>query len=443
MQSTTENQAVLQATLQRGIDAHLAGQLEQAAQIYRDVLDRDPIEPVALHYLGIYLHQIGEHDEALEKLVLSTALESDNAGWHNDLGNVLFALQRFEDAAQSYADALAITPDDHSIWNNLGAVHLQLAEKQEAIAAFKRAVELAPEFVPALTHLGSIYQADGNKMEASHYQCRAFVVPPLEGKSKEMLGISFYFLGRLAEAAEIYRAWLQEEPGHPIAAHLMAACSQSDVPERASDSYIEFHFDRYAETFDANLLNSLAYRGPQLIGLGLELVGAPAHQFEVIDIGCGTGLCGPFLAPFSKHIVGVDLAGKMLGKARSGGHYTQLEKAEIGDYLSRNPGSCDLVTAADTMIYFGDLGPVFGKVAKSLRDDGYFIFTIEVVTATDQAPGGYCLHASGRYRHGLDYVTHHLRSNGLQLLHHSEQILREEIRQSVAGLLFVARRLPS
>ncbi|MFJ3045838.1 tetratricopeptide repeat protein [Herbaspirillum chlorophenolicum] len=429
------------ASLRQAIDAHMAGQLDAAAAVYEAVLEQDPIQPLALHYFGIYLHQVGRHDEAVEKLMLSCALESEDAGWQNDLGNVLFALGRFDEAEQAYGDALAIAPGDHTIWNNLGAAQLQQGKQEDATQSFLRVVEIDPEFVPALLHLGNIHEAAGDKMQASHYQCRAYVLPPLEGKSKQMLGISFYFLGRLQEAAQAYRAWLEEEPGNPIAAHMLAACSQLDVPERASDRYIEFHFDHYADTFESNLLESLGYRGPRLIGEGLALVTQPARQFEALDIGCGTGLCGPYMAPFAHTITGVDLAGKMLEKARAGGHYAHLEKAEIGDYLSRHPLSCDLVAAADTMIYFGDLGVVFRQVAGALRKDGYFIFTVEAVEPQDTAPSGFCLHASGRYRHSRDYVRQHLKNSGMEVVHDSDQILREEIRQSVAGILFVAKRL--
>lgn len=428
-------------SLQQAIDAHMAGQADEAAAIYEAVLEQDPIHPAALHYLGIYLHQVGRHDEAVEKLMLSCALESEDAGWHNDLGNVLFALGRFDEAEQAYGDALAIAPEDHTIWSNLGAAQLQQGKPEGATQSFLRVLEIDPECVPALLHLGNIYDAAGDKMQASHYQCRAYVLPPLEGKSRQMLGISFYFLGRLQEAAQAYSAWLEEEPDNPIAAHMLAACSQQAVPARASDSYVEFHFDRYADTFESNLLESLGYRGPGLIGQGLALAAAPARQFEALDIGCGTGLCGPYLAPFAHTITGVDLAGKMLEKARAGGHYANLEKAEIGDYLSRHPRSCDLVAAADTLIYFGDLGAVFGDVAGALRKDGYFIFTVEAVTPQDVAPSGFCLHASGRYRHSRDHVRQHLHNSGMEVLHDSDQILREEIRQSVAGMLFVAKRL--
>lgn len=428
------------ARLNAAIDAHMAGRLEEARAVYEAVLEEDPIEPVALHFYGIWLHQAGRHAEAVEKLELASALEPDNAAWHNDLGNVFFAVGEFEAAAETYGAALEITPDDHTVWNNLGAACLQQGRNDEAIAAFRRAVEIAPEFAPPLLHLGKLYEAAGDKMQAAHYQCRAYVLPPMEGKSWEMVGISFYFLGRLEEAAEAYRAWLASEPDNPIAAHMLAACSQRDVPTRASDGYIESHFDRYAETFESNLLDSLDYRGPALIAQGVALAAQAARQFATIDIGCGTGLCGVHLRPYSHHLAGVDLAGKMLEKAAATGHYDKLEKAEITDYLLRHPQSCDLVTSADTMIYFGELESVFKAVATALRPGGYFVFTVEVLTPQDVEVQGHCLHASGRYRHGPDYVRTLLQAQGMEPLHQTDEVLREEVRQPVAGMLFVARR---
>lgn len=428
-------------TLEQAVAAQLAGQMLESPLVYEQVLQEDPIHPVALHYYGIWLHQAGRHDEALQKLVLSCALVSDNADWHNDLGNVFFALGSFEEAEHAYREALAITPREHSLWSNLGATLRQQDKLADAADAFRQALEIDADFVPALLHLGAIYEAQGDKRQASYFQCRAYVLPPHDGKSAEMLAISFYFLGRLDQAAAAYGAWLAQEPGHPVAAHMLAACSQQDIPGRASDHYLEFHFDRYADTFDTNLMDSLGYRGPHLIGQGLERAASAARQFDTVDIGCGTGLCGTYLAPYSRHVTGVDLAGKMLEKAAATGHYACLEKQEAGQYLATRPQAFDLVAAADTLIYFGDLAPLLHEVAQSLRDGGHFIFTIESLSpAEDPTSSGFCLHASGRYRHSDDHVRHNLARNGLTVLHLSTELLRHEAALPVEGRLFVARK---
>jgi len=431
--------ALLQS-LQQAIGFHTAGDLEKAEKIYRDVLVQDPVHPIALHYLGIFLYQNGQDEEGVQNIRLSCALQPENASWHNDLGNVLFALREFEEASEAYQAALDADPSDHIVWNNLGSSQLQHGDTEDAIRSFKQALELAPDFGPALIHLGNIYEAAGDKMNSAHYQCRAFVLPPHEGKSKQMLGISYYFLGRLQEAAEHYREWMQEEPDNPIPAHMFAACAQQDVPERASDSYIEKHFDRYAETFNANLVDSLAYRGPELMQQALLMIGAPAKQFDVLDVGCGTGLCEPIIAPYARSLIGVDLSGKMLEQAEARGGYDQLFKQEITEYMAGKPGTADVVLSADTMIYFGDLEKVFGKVASTLRENGYFLFTVETAAEEEAQGVGFSLHPSGRYRHDPAYVARCLSQFGFELLSIKDVVLREEIRQPVLGMVVVAQR---
>ena len=427
-------------SLQTALDDHLAGRLEQAASAYVAALAEDPAQPVALHYLGIYLHQVGRHEEAVEKLQQASRLRPDHAEWHNDFGNVLFALERYDEASRCYAAAAELLPGDHAVWTSLGSAHLEMGRSAEALAALERAVQLSPEYIPAMQQLARLHTAAGDNLKASRWQCRVFVLPPLEGKSHEMLGKAFYILERYAEAAQAYRQWLQQSPGNPIAEHLLAACAQFGIPVRAADRYVEAHFDAFAEMFDANLVESLSYRGPQLIGEGLALTGVPARQFEAVDLGCGTGLCGPVLAPFCHRIVGLDLSARMLEKAAARGIYAELHKAEISAWLEQNPACCDLVVAADTLIYIGALETLFGHVARALREQGHFIFTIERALPDDTVAAGFGLHASGRYRHRQEDVENLLQLNGLRKLQCSPHPLRTEIGEPVAGLLFVAQK---
>jgi len=433
--------ATLLQLLDHAVGLHSSGQVDQAAQIYRDVLAQDPQQPTALHYLGIVLYQQGQTQEGVAQIQLSCTLQPENAGWYNDLGNVLFALQQYEPAVQAYVDSLQINPDEHEVWNNLGAAQLQCNERDYAIEAFEQAIFLAPDFVPALTHLGNIYEAAGDKLTSAGYQCRAFVLPPLEGKSKEMLAISFYFLGRLEEAASIYHLWMAEEPDNPIATHMYAACSQAEVPGRASNSYIEKYFDRYAETFNTNLTDSLGYRGPELVRQALEQFASAAGQYDILDLGCGTGLCAPVLKPYARSLVGVDLSAKMLEQARGYDAYDQLIKQEICAYMATQTVAFDIVLAADTVIYFGDLFDVLRTAFSSVRPGGHVLFTIEAIAPDVPSPAaGFYLHASGRYRHTANYLTEVLARAGWQLQSITDVVLREEIRQPVAGMLVLAQR---
>ena len=334
-----------------------------------------------------------------------------------------------ESANASQGHALQITLENQNMPATLPST----------IDVLERELMQRPDDTGLLAQLAGLHETAGHAVVAARYRCRAFLLPPLEGKSWEMLAKAAYFLGRFEVAADFHRAWLQDEPGHPLATHLLAACSQHDVPARASDAFLAMHFDDFAPRFDANLLDHLAYRGPRMIGDGLAMVAVPGARLDAVDIGCGTGLCGPVIAACCRSIVGVDLSAGMLEQAAARGVYSSLEKAEAGDYLARHPACCDLLVAADTLIYFGDLGPLFQGVARALRPGGHFIFTIETLPPSDDASSGFRLDASGRYRHHRSAVEAQLGAHGLQLLFVREERLREERGEAVAGLLFVAR----
>ncbi len=58
---------------QEGLVAHQRGDIDAAERAYRHALEREPEHPLALHYLGVALHQRGRHVEALPLLERSAA----------------------------------------------------------------------------------------------------------------------------------------------------------------------------------------------------------------------------------------------------------------------------------------------------------------------------------------------------------------------------------
>jgi predicted TPR repeat methyltransferase len=264
---------------------------------------------------------------------------------------------------------------------------------------------------------------------------------PNQGAAYELLGKLLYRDSRRVEAAAVYREWLHAIPADPVAAHLVAATSGVNQPERASDGFIESLFGRAAPEFDATLAK-LRYRAPQLVFERAMAVMDPACVgLELLDLGCGTGLCAEWFRPLARRVVGVDLAPGMLERARARGCYDELICEEITAYAAGCTESFDVVTAADVFCYFGDLEAVFTAVAALVRPGGLFVFSVEERAADptegQDTPG---LLEHGRYAHSKSYLERVLPRVGLSPATIARGVLRFERGAPVGGLVTVAQR---
>jgi predicted TPR repeat methyltransferase len=387
-------------------------QFDQAQELYRRVLETAPDHPRALHYAGVLAHQQGRNGEALALIERSLALAPDQADWFSNLGIVLQSDDRLPLAIDAYRRAIAIDPSHANAHNNLGVLLRATGQPVEAEAAYRAAIRLNPEHIDAYTNLGILLNGLKRTEEAAACYCKVITLRPKHREARKLLALAHCTLGEIAEAVKIFEQWLAEEPGDPVARHMLAACTGRDVPARASNGFVETTFDSFASSFESKL-EKLSYRAPALIAAMLEDSGlAPAHRLDVLDAGCGTGLCGALVAPFARRLVGVDLSQGMLAQAQDKNVYDALTKAELTEYLRDNREAFDLVVSADTLVYFGGLEGVVAAVAGALRPDGLFVFTLEHAVGDSSVDYRLALH--GRYCHARAYVEQVLTSAGLR-----------------------------
>jgi predicted TPR repeat methyltransferase len=384
------------------------------------------------------LFAAGRHEAAIATLQEGLASGvTDIQGW-NDLGNMLAHVGRLSESATAFRRALGRAPRSSALWNNLGAVLLRDNHIVGAECAFRRAIALQETFHQAHQNLAQLLESRGESLEAARHHCLAFVHGPREGKTPAMLGLAYYHLGQMEAAAQVYREWLDAEPDNPVARHRLSACLREGVPTRVSDAYVEATFDAFAPTFDAHL-RGLGYQGPELIGQALAQTGAPLGSARTLDAGCGTGLCGDVLRPWSAVLHGVDLSSAMLARAYQRAVYDRLEKCELTGYLAGQRSAYDIVAAADTFNYFGELFPVFSAAAGALDEGGLLVFTIEDANGRCDERGWH-LAMHGRYVHDARSVEQWLNLTGFEIIGVRTAPLRRELGEDVNGLIYAARR---
>jgi predicted TPR repeat methyltransferase len=392
-------------SLQAALAHQRAGRLPQAVAIYRQILLDTPDDVDALHLMGMIAHESGDQDAALELISKAIAVAPEYAELHNNFGLVLMARQQLDDAAASYLRAIAINPGYAFAHNNLGAVYQNQGRLDDAMACYLTAIAIAPDYAVALNNLGGALQRVGRFAEAAgHYQ-RAITLNPEYIDAIYGLGTVLNSIDRPDEALTCFRRIAAIQPGHGVALHMIAALTGQPA-DSAPDAYVTNVFDSYADTFDTHLPEILRYQTPQQL-VALIAQSANAEQkWDVLDLGCGTGLSGAAIAPFAKQLVGVDLSAKMLEKARAKNIYSRLVEADLLGMLQGEPAaSCDLAISADVFVYVGRLDAVFAEVKRVLRDGGRFAFSIETLAPAESGEvNDLRLNPTGRFAHAPAYV---------------------------------------
>ena len=268
-------------------------------------------------------------------------------------------------------------------------------------------VDMAPDFAAGWFLLGKAHEATGRRDAA----CAAFA-RALALDERDPLGAGL----RLAQL------------GGGEAGSAMPAMSPA---------YVQGLFDEYAVRFDRHLVQSLKYRGPGLLhdavrrACSLKL--RPFRFAAAVDLGCGTGLIGEAFRDQSGHLAGVDLSPAMIKKAGKKRLYDELHVGDVVAWAATRPDtSVDLVLAGDLFVYMVDLGPVFDQVARLLRRDGLFAFTIQSHEGT-----GVALGADARYAQSHSYIRDEAARVGLLCVLLEPTSFREDRGREVPGHLIV------
>jgi protein O-GlcNAc transferase len=251
---------------------HRSGKLKEAERIYMQILRAQPRHADTLHLLGVLSFQLGRNDAAADFIANAIAENDRVSSFHNNLGNVLRALGRLEQAEKSYEKALALKqdsvdalynlaltqqdrgkldeaataygrviarkPDHEAAHSNLGNIlHVQ-GELDGAAACYERALRSRPDFLPAHLNQGNVLKAQGKLDEAILSYRRVLALAPDYAEAHNNLGIVLMGAGKLDEAVESYRRALSLKPGYAESyRNLGNALKEQGKMHEAADCY--------------------------------------------------------------------------------------------------------------------------------------------------------------------------------------------------------------
>jgi predicted TPR repeat methyltransferase len=419
-----------------GVAAHEAGDAARAEQLFEASLVQLPGRPSTLVNLAAARLALGRADDALAPLAEALAQAPGDAEAWALQGQALARAGRGDDALASFDRALALAPDAPAALYHRGMLLNALHRPADALTAFERLCALDARSADAQLRRGQTLQRLQRLPEALAALDAALALRPHDAVALTQRGSVLAQLGRGADAAASFRAALAHGGDAELLGWYLASVEGRARESAAPRAYVQALFDDYAADFEKHLVGALGYRGHQAIADQLQRV-APGRRFRsALDLGCGSGLCGPLLRGRCDRLAGVDLSARMLGEARARGIYDELAQAEIVEHLARvTPQSLDLVVAADVFIYFGRLDDVFAAVRRVLQPGGLFAFTLEAARDDEGAVvAGDALRGT-RSRHAARHVRALAQALGFVERELVAQPLRREQQRDVPGLI--------
>lgn len=424
------------------VSHHQAGRLEQAEVALLASLQELPGRASTLANLGATRLALGRPQQALADLDAALAVAPGDAQTWCHRGAACAALGRHEEALQAYDEALRHEPAMAAARFHRAALLAGIGRAADAYEGLAPLLDVhGPDAAPAWLLAGQLLQALSRDDEAVDGYRRALALDPGLPRAHALLGQLLVSLGRDAQAREVFRGGAERGAEPELNRYLLAGLEGGEAPAKSPASYVRALFDPYAHDFDAHLVGDLRYRGHEAVVQAAQHARGPGRWTRVLDLGCGTGLCGQALRPQAERVDGVDLSPVMIEAARRSGAYAQLVEADVAEHLEHTPARYDLIVSADVFIYIGDLHAVFAGVRRVLLPQGLFVFTVESLDddGPARAPLGYLLRPSLRYAHSQSYLRQLAATHGLALAEWQPIVLREEQRRPVAGAVVTLR----
>jgi len=408
-----------------GVARAEAGDAAAAEACFEASLALLPERASTLTNLGTVQLQLGKAAPALQALDRSVALDASQPDAWCQRGLALARLGRLADSVASLEQALALDPRYLPALFHLGCMLNESRQHARALDAFERLLAIDPGSGPAWFRHGQTLQALGRPVQALASYDRALGLDAAQPQAWINRGGILREAGRGAEAAASYRQALAHGGDAEMVRFCLAAVEPgSPAPDAPPLAHVQGLFDDYAEQFDAHLVRTLRYRGHEVLIDELRQASRGRRFAHVLDLGCGTGLCGMQLQPLAEQIDGVDVAARMLARAREKNVYHRLEQADVVSYLATTGQRHDLVVAADVLTYLGPLVAVFAGVARVLQPGGLFAFSAEV--ADDDGDAEIVLRSSLRYAHSRAYLERLAREHGFVVRSLQRKPFRED-----------------
>jgi tetratricopeptide (TPR) repeat protein len=225
--------------LERAVNLHNAGRLDDAEALYREVLHDAPDHQTALHLSGLIAHQRGRHREAVTLIERALAGGAVTAPIHTNCGLAYRALGEIEQAVHHMEWAIVLDPTFADAHLNYALVLSDQGLPQKAAVHLEIVLRLDPDSSKAHFHLGRIRLDEDKPALAAEHLRAAVRLQAGHAEAHYLLGRALLALGDTRAALRSLEAALALQPEHGHAAYLAAKASFELCREGEALAYLE------------------------------------------------------------------------------------------------------------------------------------------------------------------------------------------------------------
>jgi predicted TPR repeat methyltransferase len=429
----------------------------------------DPNQAIFHNNISNAYKRIGNFDLAMRHLHAALRLAPNNAESYNNLGSMYYSQGEIKQAVTQYEKAIRLSPNIWEAHYNLANCYAKIDMLQKAISHYQTVLQLKPDhanaqlnlamclvgisdYAAALPNLELAAQANPQHAELQGHLADAYLnlgqtnnaleqyklaiaLDPIRPEWHHNLSVLYLRLGQHAKAKDSFKRTLTLQPDNKTAQYMLDALNTNLEVKAAPSEYIQSLFDQYSSYYTQHMTKVLHYNVPTLLRQAIgNLITNDTKPMMILDLGCGTGLCGIYFRDLAKFLVGVDLSNMMLNEAKALGAYDGLCCCNI---LQTIPGAnlyyFDLIIAADVLVYIGDIDPLFALMNSALINGGHIAFTIE----NHNSDQDYLLQATGRYSHSQHYIEKIATKYSLKILTCQDITPRINDGNPIPGKLFL------
>ncbi len=191
---------------------HRRARLDEAAALYRELLQSEPQNFDALNLLGNILLRQGRSAEALAIIGEALTLNPHSIEAQMNFGYALSQEDRLDEALASFRQAVEIRPDFAEAHAAVAMMRTALDQLDEAIESYGRVIELEPDNAQAHNNLGIVLGRLGHFEKAVTCYQRAISIEPSAAEPHNNLGVALKRLDRHEEATAAFRQTIEIAP---------------------------------------------------------------------------------------------------------------------------------------------------------------------------------------------------------------------------------------